>query len=150
MIYIFIYSWSIREHIEHIMRVLQRLRESQFYLSRSKLDLFSDKTDCLGHIIDDNGIHTKLDKMRRIREWRIPRNYNEVQKFLGLVQYLAVGCIYAPYKVNPNIFQFYFNFLDILHHTSMHPFFCNIYEFYLIFYDFISLSIIYNNHLYLR
>ena len=61
-----------------------------------------------------------------------------------------VGCIYAPYKANPNIFQFYFNFLDIFYHTSMHPLFCNISEFYLIFYDFISLSIIKNNHLYLR
>ena len=90
---IFIYSQSIQEHIEHIMKVLQRLRESQLYLSRSKLDLFSDKTDCLGHIIDDNGIHAKLDKMWQIREWRIPRNYNEVQKFLGLVQYLA---LYMP------------------------------------------------------
>ena len=75
------------------MTVLQQLRESQFYLSRSKLDLFSDKTDCLGHVIDDNGIHAKLDKMRQIREWRIPQNYNEVQKFLGLVQYLA---LYMP------------------------------------------------------
>ena len=75
------------------MKVLQQLRELQFYLSRSKLDLFSDKTDCLAHIIDNNGIHAKLDKMGRIREWRIPRNYNEVQKFLGLVQYLA---LYMP------------------------------------------------------
>ena len=31
--------------------------------------------------------------MRRIREWKIPQNYNEVQKFLGLVQYLA---LYMP------------------------------------------------------
>ena len=69
---IFIYSQSIQEHIEHIMKVLQQLRELQFYLSRSKLDLFSDKTDCLGNVIDDNDIHAKLDKMRRIREWRIP------------------------------------------------------------------------------
>ena len=90
---IFIYSQSIQEHIEHIMKVLQWLREWQFYLSRSKLDLFSDKTDCLGHVINDNGIHTELDKMRRIREWRIPWNYNEVQNFLGLVQYLA---LYMP------------------------------------------------------
>ena len=90
---IFIYSRSIQEHIEHIMRVLQQLRESQFYLSRSKLDLFSDKTNCLGHVIDNNGIHAELDKMRQIREWRIPWNYNEVQKFLGLVQYLA---LYTP------------------------------------------------------
>ena len=62
-------------------------------MSRSKLDLFSDKTNCLGHVIDDNGIHTELDKMLQIREWRIPQNYNEVQKFLGLVQYLA---LYMP------------------------------------------------------
>ena len=75
------------------MKVLQWLRELEFYLSRSKLDLFSDKTDCLGHVIDDNGIHAELDKMQWIREWRIPRNYNEVQKFLELVQYLA---LYMP------------------------------------------------------
>ena len=31
--------------------------------------------------------------MQWIREWRIPQNYNEVQKFLGLVQYLA---LYMP------------------------------------------------------
>ena len=43
--------------------------------------------------IDDNGIHAELDKMRLIREWRIPQNYKEVQKFLGLVQYLA---LYMP------------------------------------------------------
>ena len=90
---IFIYSQSIWEHIEHIMKVLQWLKESQFYLSKSKLDLFSDKTDCLGHVIDDNGIHAELDKMWQIREWRIPQNYNKVQKFLGLVQYLA---LYMP------------------------------------------------------
>ena len=61
---IFIYSQSIREHIEHIVKVLQQLKESQFYLSKSKLDLFSDKTNCLGHVIDDNGIHAELDKMQ--------------------------------------------------------------------------------------
>ena len=55
-----------------MIKMLQQLRESQFYLSRSKLDLFSDKTDCLGHIIDDDGIHTELDKMGQIGEWRIP------------------------------------------------------------------------------
>ena len=88
-----IYSQSIQEHIKHIMQVLQWLRELQFYLSKSKLDLLSDKTDCLGHVIDNNGIHAKLDKMRWIREWRIPWNYNEVQKFLGLLQYLA---LYMP------------------------------------------------------
>ena len=64
-------------HSGHAVGALNRIQPSllfgkQFYLSRSKLDLFSDKTDCLGHVIDDNGIHAELDKMRQIREWRIP------------------------------------------------------------------------------
>ena len=51
--------------------------------------MFSNNVDCLGHVIDDKGIHAESDKMQCIREWRTPQNYNEVQKFLGLVQYLA-------------------------------------------------------------
>ena len=34
-----------------------------------------------------------------------------------------VGCIYAPYKVNPNIFQFYFDFMDTSTiHLCIHSF----------------------------
>ena len=62
----------------------------------------------------------------------------------------GVGCIYAHYKVNPNIFQFYFDFMNIFHHPPMHSLFRNIYEFYFIFYYFISSFIIYNYHFYLR
>ena len=34
-------------------------------------------------------MHADADKMQRIREWRCPRTFNDVQHFLGLVQYLA-------------------------------------------------------------
>ena len=69
--------------------VLQQLREAHFFLSKSKVDFFSNNMDCLGHVIDDKGIHAESEKMQCIQEWRTPQNYNEVQKFLGLVQYLA-------------------------------------------------------------
>ena len=84
---IFIFSNTLEEHIEHIIMVIQQLMEAHFFLS--KVDLFSNNVDCLGHVIDDKGIHTESDKMQCIREWKSPWNYNEVQKFLGLVQYLA-------------------------------------------------------------
>ena len=70
---IFIYFQSIREHIQHIMKVLQWLKELQFYLSKSKLDLFPDKTDCLGHVIDDNGIHAKLEKCSESGNGEFPK-----------------------------------------------------------------------------
>ena len=86
---IFIFLNSLKEHIEHIIIALLWLREAHFFLSKSKVDLFSNIVDFLGHVIDDKGIHAESDKMQCIREWRTPQNYNEVQKFLGLVQYLA-------------------------------------------------------------
>jgi len=45
--------------------------------------------DCLGHIIDDKSIHMDADKLQRIREWRTPRNYNDIQCFVGLINYVA-------------------------------------------------------------
>ena len=63
---IFIYSNSIKEHERHLKLVLDKLHEVKLYLSRSKLDLYSKHMDCLGHIIDDKGLHVDVDKMARI------------------------------------------------------------------------------------
>ena len=45
--------------------------------------------DCLGHIITNAGIHACTDKMQKIQDWRQPCNFYKVQRFLGLIQYLA-------------------------------------------------------------
>ena len=86
---IFIYSCSIEEHEKHLGIVFQWLRDHHLFLSKSKADLYSKRLECLSHIIDDRGIHVDADKMQCIREWRRPRMFNDVQCFLGLVQYLA-------------------------------------------------------------
>ena len=39
--------------------------------------------------IKEHKIHMDADKMQHIHEWRCPRTFNNVQHFLGLVQYLA-------------------------------------------------------------
>ena len=75
--------------MEHLRWVFSQLREHRMFLSRKKCNLFAERMDCLGHLIDDRGLHADSDKMSRIREWPTPRNYHEVQRFLGLVQYLA-------------------------------------------------------------
>ncbi|MGH7239334.1 MAG: reverse transcriptase family protein, partial [Candidatus Saccharimonadales bacterium] len=86
---IFVYSDIMEEHEEHLGLVFGVLRENHLYISEKKLDIYSLRMFCLGHLIDDQGIHTDLDKMAKVRDWRQPRNYNDVQRFLGLVQYLA-------------------------------------------------------------
>ncbi len=86
---IFVYSDSIQDHGQHLQPIFNKLREAKLYMSRTKCDLYLKQMDCLGHIVDDQGLHADTDKMSRIREWRTPRSYHEVQQFLGLVNYLG-------------------------------------------------------------
>ena len=86
---IFIYSSSIEEHKAHLTLVFDQLCEAQLYLSWDKVDLYLTKMDCLGHLITDTGIHTNTDNMQKIQDWRQPHSYHEIQRVLGLVQYLA-------------------------------------------------------------
>ena len=65
---IFIYLSSIEEHKKHLGIVFQWLRDHHLFLSKSKVDLYSKRLECLGHIIDDRGIHTDANKMQHIHE----------------------------------------------------------------------------------
>ncbi|KAJ3574767.1 hypothetical protein NP233_g1561 [Leucocoprinus birnbaumii] len=86
---IFIYSETLEDHQRHLRFAFDKLRENQLYIKKEKCDLYAEKIDCLGHIITDEGIYPDMDKLARIRDWHVPRNYNDVQRFIGLINYLA-------------------------------------------------------------
>jgi len=61
----------------------------KLYLREEKCKLFVAKVNCLGHMIDEKGLHADADKMAKIHDWNRPHNFKDIQRFLGLVQYLA-------------------------------------------------------------
>ena len=86
---IFIFSETVEEHQEHLRVIFERLRDNHLFLKWKKCELYAKKVECLGHIIDEDGIHPDADKLDCIRNWRTPRNYNDVQRFTGLVNYVS-------------------------------------------------------------
>lgn len=48
------------------------LKANQLYISEKKFNPYSIKMDCLGHIIDDKGLHADSDKMEKIWNWSSP------------------------------------------------------------------------------
>jgi Reverse transcriptase (RNA-dependent DNA polymerase)/RNase H-like domain found in reverse transcriptase len=86
---LFIFSDTLKDHEKHLDYVFKTLRKHRLYLEKDKCDLYSENMDCLGHWVDNQGVHTDSDKMMCIREWHMPCNHKDVQRFLGLVQYLA-------------------------------------------------------------
>jgi len=48
---ILVYSNSMEEHVEHLQKVFQRLRENKLYVKFKKCKFGVTKMDFLGHII---------------------------------------------------------------------------------------------------
>jgi hypothetical protein len=86
---IFVFSETITDYQTHLKLVFDKLQKHELFLCADKCKLYAEKLECLGHMIDNKGLHADSDKMARIREWKTPHNYHEIQCFLGLVQYLA-------------------------------------------------------------
>jgi len=86
---LFICSNLVQEHQKHLGMVFKKLREHELYLREEKCKLFTAKVNCLGHMIDEKGLHANANKMAKIRDWNRLCNFKDIQRFLGLVQYLA-------------------------------------------------------------
>ena len=87
---LYIFSATLADHYEHLMRTLHLLRYWRFYFSeKKKVDLFSKRMECLGHIIDDDGLHIEDGKLAVITQWRTPREVKDIQRFLGVINYIS-------------------------------------------------------------
>ena len=86
---IFVFLNSTEEHECHLKEVFDHLRSNTLYLKWSKCNLYSNSVDCLCHVIDDKGIHPDMGKLACIIDWRTPHDYNDIQWFVGLVNYMA-------------------------------------------------------------
>lgn len=90
---IVIYSDSPKDHVEHVRKVIDQLKEHKFYLSAHKLQFFKEELNILGHIIDAEGIQMDPVKVDSMVNWKTPTNKNLLALFIGSVGYLAPGCM---------------------------------------------------------
>jgi hypothetical protein len=82
-----IYSKTIREHKEHVKKVLERLREAGLQASISKCEFHVQRTKYLGFIITTEGVETDPEKVAIVRGWKIPTSVKGVQSFLGFCNF---------------------------------------------------------------
>ena len=81
---ILIYRRSPQEHLEHLRKVFDLLRESKLYAKESKCDFFKTKIHYLGHMIFAEGLKMDPAKIEVILQWPHPRNVEELQILLGM------------------------------------------------------------------
>lgn len=69
---ILIYNKSWEDHVQHVDKVLQLLEAQQLYAKPSKCFFGVQEVEYLGHIVSHEGVKADPNKIKAIKEWRIP------------------------------------------------------------------------------
>jgi hypothetical protein len=85
--YILITGNTQEEHDCRVKEVLKRLRRAGLCLQGSKCEFNLPKITYLGFVLDQAGIHPTKEKVDTIRKAPVPKNKQELQSFLGSVNY---------------------------------------------------------------
>ncbi len=84
---ILIFSKDLKEHREIVRRVLQRLWENKLFLKAEKCKFEVLETEYLSVIISENSIRMDPVKIAGIAEWPMPTKKQELQSFLGFMNF---------------------------------------------------------------
>jgi hypothetical protein len=84
---VLIYSKTLEEHITHLRKVFELLREHKLFAKRKKCVFAQPSVTYLGHIISADGIATDPAKVTAVQNWPVPTNVHDVRAFLGLCSY---------------------------------------------------------------
>ena len=73
--------------IKNLDMVLERFAQAGLKLKSQKCQLFKKEVDFLGHVINEQGVHTNPQKIECVMNWPLPKNITELRSFLGLCSY---------------------------------------------------------------
>ncbi|GBG81559.1 hypothetical protein CBR_g32550 [Chara braunii] len=74
---ILVYSWSLKDHLGHLRRVLETLHRAKYKANRDKCEFVRQELEYLGHFVTPEGISPLSDKIQAIQEWSEPRNVTD-------------------------------------------------------------------------
>lgn len=84
---VLIASCNIKEHVDHVRRVLIKLSEAGLRLKPNKCVFAADEIEYLGHTLTAEGVKPNSGKVEAVRSFPRPSNVKEVKSFLGLANF---------------------------------------------------------------
>jgi hypothetical protein len=84
---ILIYSRNLVNHMDHVRKLLEVLRENKLFINLKNSSFMMDQLLFLGFVVSADGIRVDEEKVRAIREWPTPKTVGEVRSFHGLATF---------------------------------------------------------------
>lgn len=98
---ILIFSRTRSDHVDHVSKVLSKLRDHKLTASAEKCSFFSDKVLFLGFVITPKGISMDPAKLSTITDWPYPSTTPELLRFLGFANFYRRFISHFSHIVTP-------------------------------------------------
>ena len=99
---IIIFGKDLREHDLNVKAVMLRAREKGIKFNYKKVQFTEESVKFFGHIFSKNKVSIDPARIESISEIPVPSNKNDVQKFLGVINYMRNFIPHLP-KLTHNI-----------------------------------------------
>ena len=80
-------SATFEEHVRHVRKMFERLREFNLKVKAKKCQLFQSSIKFLGHIVSERGLEIPYERIKAIMEIPIPRNVRQVRRIIGIANF---------------------------------------------------------------
>lgn len=85
---ILVWGETLEEHDRNLNNVVERARELNIKFNREKLQYRVSEVKFLGHIFSQNGVSSDPNRVKAIISMPEPKSKKELQRYLGMVNYL--------------------------------------------------------------
>ena len=82
-----IFGKTFGEHLKRLDLVLTAIKAAGLRLKISKCNFGETRLKMLGHIVDQDGIHSDPEKVEAARDFPRPKTVKDIQSFIGLCSY---------------------------------------------------------------
>lgn len=85
---ILIASDTLEEHDKILQAVIERAKKLNIRFNKEKIQFKQNHVKYLGHIFSQDGISADEDRIKSITDLKNPKNKKDLQKILGMINYL--------------------------------------------------------------
>eukprot|EP00795_Rhopilema_esculentum_P002969 gene2969-1223_t len=83
------YEEAVKNHDMNMVALLKRCQQKNIKLNKDKFKFKCDEVSFIGHTLTQNGLKIDPAKVEAITKMRKPKDVAGVQRFIGMVKYLA-------------------------------------------------------------
>lgn len=76
---IVVYSKTMEDHVKHLRKVFQVLRENALYVKKEKSSFAKEEIHFLGHKVGGGMLKMDEEKVKAIQEWEPPTDGDRVE-----------------------------------------------------------------------